>query len=362
MTAQPKDPANPTDGELRDIEMGAQDTAHDAGVAPYRILVAGRHALYTAGRASREPEIEALRAELKDWDEAVGANADTPHGRLLASIKFSVETVRENRARAEKAEAELVEVKAELLDYQKRWGAEQREVARLRANSFAAVIEALERRAVKARAQDMPETEWASRHCAGWLAQQLRANPDYASASPRSDGKGRPLASLTPAASQSPQPAEAHSHDPPTDFLGCAQCDPPRSPPFETSPRLTKGVRYRVVDTGYNSIFCIGHEFVATGLELLDANVWIEDKGRGGWYYAGALRPRSWYRVVRVDPPQESWLKRGLESCEREAAAVQEARGEPAKCERCGGELWQGRAARFCANGDCRGTGEKGEG
>lgn len=64
--------------------------------APGEVIEANR-ALYNAGRASRDPEVEALKAELADWNAAVGADGDTPFDKLKLAIQHDVATKQELR-------------------------------------------------------------------------------------------------------------------------------------------------------------------------------------------------------------------------------------------------------------------------
>ena len=82
---------------------------------------------------------------------------------------------------------------------------------------------------------------------------------------------------------------------------------------YETAPRLTKGVRYRVVEASSDAELADGHEFVASGEEWIGASESLKRASTvvwapfDGWYampreLGSAATVRGWYRVVRVEP------------------------------------------------------------
>lgn len=91
--------------------------------------------------------------------------------------------------------------------------------------------------------------------------------------------------------------------------------------PYETAPRLTKGVRYRVVES---TVGVSGDEFVASGLECV-----LPAKG-GSWGPGWYLNPDApgYHRVVRVEP--EKAIKCDQDDCPGHATAEERpCRWEP---------------------------------
>lgn len=336
MTTPPKDPANPTDGEL--------STVANEGCVHFGQDLKRYRNCFTAGRASREPEIERLetllRAEVeRSYQEALRISALRAEIEALRAGLESLAPLAQNErvqliARAEKAEAELAHVQNrekalhDMHDEQQRMAVacikrRDETIARLRANSFAVVAAFIQGYANTHSHHEAPGlTHSELSRVADWLASQ---SPQPAETKPTpyqvikqgshvAVGEYRPLADdFRPAGAQ---PAEARA---------------PRDQEWLTP----------IVD-------------IASELAQFDKPDWHQ-VGDGAF-----ARP---FGTVRVCIDCGCLVAGGPTRCGRCASVV---RVEPAKCERCGGAKYVPcgySCGCLAACPDCdRGTGEKGGG